>query len=146
MKPSIKVEGLADVERVMMNLPKATAKASARRILKKAGTVVLDAIAPPKGNTGDLAASYSVGTRLNNAQRKQHRRESEVEMFVGSNDPAAVQQEFGNVNHAPQAHLRPAWDGRRQEALQGIATEFWAEVQRTVARYQKRMAKGRVRK
>lgn len=142
MKPKFKVEGFKDLEKTLMQLPKATAKASVRRVLKKAAQPIADA---GRGNApereGGLKESYGVGTRLTKRQRKVSQRESEVEVFAGPNDPAAVQTEFGNEHQAAQPHLRPAWDAEKHKALDIIKEEAWADVQKTVVRYQKRQAK-----
>ncbi|HCO90504.1 MAG TPA: hypothetical protein DIT40_05980 [Alphaproteobacteria bacterium] len=138
----VKVEGLRDVERALKQLPRATAKASARRILKEAGEPIARAgAANAPQQHGDLAESYGVGTKLTKRQRKVSRRESDVEVYVGPNDPGAVQTEFGNDHQSAQPHLRPAWDGHRMGALETIKSGIWGEVTKTIARYQKRMAK-----
>lgn len=144
MKTTMKMTGFKDMEAALMDLPKTTAKASVRRVLKKAGQPIADAGA---GNApqdeGHLAESYGVSTRLTKAQRRVSKKESEVEMYVGPNDPGAVQTEFGNDHQSAQPHLRPAWDTKKGEALDIIATEQMADIEKTVGRYNKRMAKGR---
>ncbi len=101
MKPTFKVEGFRELERALIELPKATAKASVRRLLKKAAQPIADA---GRGNApereGNLRESYGVGTRLTRRQRKVSKKESEVEVYVGPNDPAAIQTEFGNEHQA----------------------------------------------
>jgi len=141
MKPSMKLEGGKDLEKALMELPKASAKASVRRVLKKAAQIIADA---GRGNApereGGLKDSYGVGTRLTKRQRKLHRRESEVEVFAGPNDPAAVQTEFGNEHQAAQPHLRPAWDANKHDALDLVSEELWADVLKSIQRYQRRAA------
>ena len=125
-----------------MELPKATAKASVRRVLKKAAQPIADA---GRGNApereGGLKESYGVGTTLTKRQRKVSSKESEVEVYAGPNDPAAVQTEFGNQHQAAQPHLRPAWDAQKRGALETIKKEAWADVQKSITRYQKRQAR-----
>ncbi len=36
-----------------------------------------------------------------------------AEMFVGPNDPADIQTEFGNEHQQAEPHLRPAWDANK---------------------------------
>lgn len=125
-----------------MALPKATAKASVRRVLKKAAQPVADAgraNAPEKD--GNLKESYGVGTRLTKRQRRVSPKQSEVEVYVGPNDPAAVQTEFGNRRQAAEPHLRPAWEAKKAEVLRIIKEELWADIVKSVARYRKRVAK-----
>ncbi|MBY6113296.1 HK97 gp10 family phage protein [Mameliella alba] len=142
MKASFKVKGFRDLDKALSQLPKASAKAVARRILKKAGQPIADAGAAkaPK-HQGHLRESYGVGTKLTRRQSKMARKESPVEVYVGPNDPAAIQTEFGNEHQAAEPHLRPAWDAHKEDALQIIADEFWQEIEKAVARYNKRQAK-----
>jgi HK97 gp10 family phage protein len=142
VKTKFKVDGFKDLEKALKALPKAMAKDSVRRILKKAAQPIADA---GQGNAperqGNLKDSYGVGTRLTKRQRKMSAKESEVEVYAGPNDPAAIQTEFGNEHQAPQPHLRPAWDAEKLGALETIKEEAWADVKKTIARYEKRQAK-----
>lgn len=144
MKTKLKVTGFKELDRALMDLPKVTAKASVRRVLKKAGLPIAEA---GSGNapedSGNLKASYGVGTRLTKRQRNVSTKESEVEVYVGPDKSAAVQglqTEFGNEHQAPQPHLRPAWDAEKRGALDVIRTELAADIEKTVARYNKRQA------
>jgi len=137
-----KVEGFKDLERVLSELPKSTAKAAARRWLKAAGKPIMEharSLAPEA--SGNLKSSYRVGTRLSKAQRKKTRRESEVEVYIGPNDPAAIQTEFGNDHQRAQPHLRPAWDAGKTRALEDLKKKAFGDVLKTVKRYRKRVAK-----
>jgi len=145
MKPKFKVEGFQDLERALMDLPKVTAKASVRRVLKKAAQPIADAGA---GNApvevGDLRESYGVGTKLTKRQQSVSAKESEVEVYAGPGKhghASGLQTEFGNEHQAAQPHLRPAWDANRMGALDSIKDDLWADVQRSIARYRKRLAK-----
>ncbi|MGK7653152.1 HK97-gp10 family putative phage morphogenesis protein [Roseovarius sp. B08] len=142
MKPKMKVEGFKAAERALMQLPKATAKSTVRRVLKKAAQPIADAgRANAPSREGNLKASYGVGTRLTKRQGRMSRKESEVEVYAGPNDPAAVQTEFGNDHQVAEPHLRPAWDSERRGALDLIKSEQMAEIEKSVARYAKRQAK-----
>jgi HK97 gp10 family phage protein len=140
----MKMEGFKDLEKVLMDLPQASAKGVARRILKKAGAPIAAAGA---GNapqeSGDLAESYTVSTRLTKRQKAVASRPgpNEVQMYVGPNDPAAVQTEFGNDHQSPQPHLRPAWDAHKHGAIKIIGNLFFDAVTRAAARHAKRTAK-----
>jgi hypothetical protein len=61
---------------------------------------------------GTMRRLFLVGTRLTRGQQKLQRviGKSYAQMFVGTRDPIARQQEFGNRHHAAQPMLRPAWD------------------------------------
>lgn len=142
MKPKFKTEGFRDLEKALMDLPRVAAKASVRRVLKQAALLFAEAgreNAPAR--EGNLRASYGVGTRLTKRQRKVAKRESEVEVFAGPNDPAAIQTEFGNDHQAAEPHLRPAWDAHKVEALDVIKEELAADVEKAVARHQRKAAK-----
>ncbi|WP_136441631.1 HK97-gp10 family putative phage morphogenesis protein [Pacificoceanicola onchidii] len=142
MRTSFKVQGFRDLENALMDLPKAAAKASVRRVLKRAAQPIADA---GRGNApermGDLKASYGVGTRLTKRQRKLSRKESEVEVYAGPNDPGAIQTEFGNEHQEAEPHLRPAWDAHKGSLLDVIKEFLWADVVKAIARYQRRAAK-----
>ncbi|MFW2541530.1 HK97-gp10 family putative phage morphogenesis protein [Primorskyibacter sp. 2E107] len=142
MKVKFKVDGFKDLEKAMMELPKASGKASVRRVLKAAAEPIAEAgRANAPEDRGNLKASYGVGTRLTKRQRKVSTKESAVEVYAGPNDPAAVQTEFGNEHQAAEPHLRPAWDAEKDNALDGIKDALWADVLKSIKRYQRRLAK-----
>lgn len=143
---SMKLEGFEDAGRALNDLPRATAKASVRRALKKVLTPVAQrgaALAPT--DRGDLSESYAVSTRLTKRQRKVTVKESEVEMYAGPNDPGAVQTEFGNEHQPAQPHLRPAWDSHRASILPDLADLLWTDITKTLARHARKLAKGRAK-
>lgn len=146
MSSTTKVEGGRELEQALMQLSKAAGKGAVRRALKKAGQPIADAGAgnAPVGPTGNLKESYGVGTKLTRRQAKLARRETKnhVEVHVGPNDPAAIQTEFGNEHQAAEPHLRPAWDGNKNQALEIVKTEMRKEILKSVARAQRRAAKG----
>lgn len=127
--------GFSDCETALAQLPHTTARASARRVLKKAGEPIAEAMAggAPE-RSGGLAGSYGVGTRLTPRQRGLHRKQDPVEVFVGTADPAGVQVEFGNDHQSAQPHARPAWEAEKMRALDVIKAELWADIEKTVAR------------
>lgn len=142
----MKVKGFREIEREMMKLSRTGSKASARRILKKAGGITLAATLPKVPElSGALKDSYGVGTRLTPAQRRAARgiSKSQVEVYVGASDPAAIQTEFGNAHQSAEPHLRPAWDGTRYRVLEFIKDELWADVQKAIGRQARRAAKAR---
>lgn len=67
---------------------------------------------------------------------------SEVEIHIGTADPAGIQQEFGNVHQAAAPALRPAYDAEGGErALERIGDEMWTEIQKSADRQAKRAAR-----
>lgn len=146
MAVTVKIEGLADLEKALLDIEKRTTRKSiGRRVLKKAGQPLADDMnaKAPEGE-GDLSGSYAVSTKLNKSQKRATRREKkdDVFMYVGTNDPAGLQQEFGNVNHGPQAHVRPAWDGGKAGALDTIKQELGSEIMKAAKRQARKALKG----
>ncbi len=152
MKTTVKVEGLKELEAALSELPKSTAKAVLRRTLKKAGEPIAAsarALAPDDPNTGgnDLKSSIAVSTKLSPRQKGVHKKmfkddRASVEMFVGAGPLSqATQQEFGNVNHGPQSFMRPAWDGKQNEALNIIKSEMWNEIEAAAKRLARKAAR-----
>lgn len=146
MKTYAKGLGFKEVEAALLQLPKSGAKASGRRILKKAGAPIMEAAqaaAPRSAADGyHMADTYSVTQHLTRRQRKKNRKESAVEIYIGTGaDPAAVQTEFGNEHQAAKPHLRPAWDAKQGEALEIIKTEWWSDIIKAITRLAKKRAK-----
>lgn len=140
---SFEVQGLKQFAAALQDMKAATAKGVMRRVLLKAGKPIAEAgqANAPVGPTGNLAASYGVGTKLTRRQSKLNRRESAVEVYVGPNDPAAIQTEFGNEHQAAQPHLRPAFDANVETSLDIIKTELAVEIDKTAKRAARRAAR-----
>lgn len=149
---TVKVEGFAELEKALAELEKkATAKAVMRRSLKKAATTMADTMErlAPRGDTAtdQLAESVTVGTKLSKRQQGMHRRmfrndRAAVEMFVGPGpDPAAWNQEFGNVNHGPQPFARPAWDEQARPTLDRLGKLMWEDLEKTIQRAERKAAR-----
>jgi len=139
---TIQTTGFAELERALEQLGKqATQKASLRRAALKAlqPVAALAASLAPRDD-GDLAASIGVGTKLTKRQAGLHRKmfrndKAAVEVFAGAGGLAqATQMEFGNFKDAPQPFMRPAWGAEGRATLDRLATELWADIQRTAAR------------
>lgn len=143
MKTRIKIEGLKELDKALQDLKQVTAKGVARRVLMKAATPIAEAgrSNAPLGPTGNLKASYGVGTKLTRRQSKLHRKQSPVEVFAGPNDPAAVQTEFGNEHQAAEPHLRPAWDSSKDRALDIVAAELGTEIEKAAKRAARKAAR-----
>ena len=102
MRTEMKFEGGRDLEAALMEIKSSTAKGIVRRALKESLMPVLETWRrySPK-LTGQLIDSEVVGTKLNRRQRRLAKKEgkSQVEMYVGTNDPAGRNNEFGNRHH-----------------------------------------------
>lgn len=150
MSVTVRTEGFRELEAELEKLAShTTRRASARRALRKAAEPLVtkaQALAP-RGETGQLSVSIGMGTRLSKRQQRLHRRmfgssPSAVELFIGAGPLASAHtQEFGTRHHAPQAFLRPAWDGDKNAVLERIKTELWADIQKAVARAERRAAR-----
>lgn len=144
---TVKIEGLRELDAALGQLTKATAKGVLKRVLTEAGEPVARTwrgIAPKL--EGYYTESIDVGTKLSRRQASLHKAEGGrafQEMFIGSTNPAAVQQEFGNSRHPPQPSGRPAWDAKKTETLEYISNALWAEISKTAARVAKRAARGK---
>lgn len=138
----VTVEGLKELEKALAELPRATGKNVARRTLRKAGEPIAEAGArnAPR-DEGHLQESYGVGTKLTRRQRRQHRRRDPIEVFVGPNDPAAIQTEFGNEHQSAHPHLRPAWDSESRTALNIVKSELGNEIEKAAKRLERKAAR-----
>ncbi|WP_027682695.1 HK97-gp10 family putative phage morphogenesis protein [Rhizobium leguminosarum] len=149
MATRIKIEGLKQLDKALGELPKSTAKAVLRKVLKEAGEPVA---AAARGNaprlTGNLYEHTDYGTKLTRRQASLHRRATKddrdfAEGFVGTSDPAGMQDEFGNEHQAAQPWLRPAWDTQKNNALFIITHRLWVVIEEAAARLARRNGKGR---
>ena len=138
---TVKTTGFAELEKALDQLTKSAGKGVLRRALKTAAEPMADAAnsMAPTGPTGDYAKSFSYSTKLNKRQSGLHRKmfkndRAAVEGFVGTNDPAGVQQEFGNIHHGPQPALRPAFDQEGKPTLDRLGKELWTELEKSVKR------------
>lgn len=146
MVTKFRFEGGKELENALAALGKAaTAKAASRRALKKAAEPILKEYqSRTVVATGTLVGNEVSGTRLNRRQSRMNRKmgKSEVEVHIGTADPAGIQQEFGNVNQAASPALTPAWDAEGgQKAVDRIGSEMWTEIGKTAARQAKRLSR-----
>lgn len=147
-KVTVKITGLKEIDRALGRLPKATAKATLRKVLKEAGEPLaaeMRSLAPKFEH--HLEENIDVGTRLTRRQRSLYRSEGGgqdfAEMFVGTANPAGVQQEFGTgPGHKAQPFARPAWDAQKDNVLKIITHRLWTAIEQAAARVAKKAAKG----
>lgn len=137
------IEGLAELDEALAELPKATARNVLKRVLTEQGQPIKDtgeSLAPKL--KGGLKASYMVSQKLSKRQKSRNRKESDVEVYIGPG-PAAkgVQTEFGNAHQAAQPHLRPAFDGNVMKVLDGIKTSLAGEIEKARQRLARKAAR-----
>ncbi len=151
-----KVEGLDEVQAALRQLPNATAKNVVRRVLKNRAQPIADAakaLAPMR--FGELRDSITVSTKLTRSQRRQRKKvdRNDIEIYVGPDSrPQAHMLEFGTGPRrhksgkevgqiTPTPFMRPAWDGEKMKAFEGMKDDLWAEIRKAVARQAKKAAK-----
>lgn len=139
----MRVEGLRELDRALGELPKATGKNVLRRTLRKAGEPIMkEWAARTPVLTGKLQKSVATGTKLSRRQRRGHRKQSTIEIFVGAGALAqATMQEFGTANQAPQPAARPAWDNNHVKALEIVKTELGGEIEAARKRLARKAAR-----
>lgn len=160
----ITIEGLAECQVALRQLPDATAKNILRRIGRERLKPIADRarqLAPMydggvryvrnarsgrwiKLTPGALKGSITVGTTLTRRQRSQHQKlgPDDVEIFAGpSSVPQAHMMEFGTEHTSPQPFMRPAWDQGKDQLLQGIAVDLWMEIDKAAQRLARKAAK-----
>lgn len=141
---TVKVEGLRDLDRALQELPKATQRATLRRVLKKAAKPVEESMqAKAPKLTRDLEQSIVTGTKLTRRQARYARREGKSfsEIYVGTSNPAGVPQEFGTFKESAQPFGRPAWAETQDQALKIIGDELGGEIDKSRARLARKAAK-----
>jgi len=142
-----KFEGGRELEAALSEFEGVTAKSIARRALKKAADPIAESWrGRVKVKTGNLRRSVIVGTKLNRRQAGIARAEgkSDVELYVGTSDPAGIQEEFGNAHQGAHPAARPAWDAEGGEnALTRIGDELKTEITKAAGRAARKALKGR---
>jgi HK97 gp10 family phage protein len=151
---TVKVEGLAALEKELERLSKSAGKGVLRRSLKKAAqpmAALASSLAPDDPNTTveDLHREISVSPKLSKKDAGQHRKmfkndKAAVEMFVGPSTkayPQALMQEFGTVNQPPQPYMRPAFDQEAQPTLDRLGQIIFDELEKSLARAERKAAK-----
>lgn len=147
---TVTLEGFRELERALMDLPKATGKNVLKRIAKGALEPMADAAAArAPDRTGKLAFSISVSdrrTRRASRQVPKMRSDEGVQMFMGpASGTRALQyaafDEFGTVDTPAFGFMRTAWDGGAMPALEYIKANLADEIAKAAARVAKRRAR-----
>jgi HK97 gp10 family phage protein len=140
------IEGLAELEESLRELPKATST----NVLKRALTNAADPIEQDAKRlapvlSGKLQRSVKTGGKLSKRQRAANPKKSQVEIYVGPGAlREAVVQEFGTFKMRPQPFLRPAWSSNWRKSLDMIRDELAAEIEKArqrLARKAERLAR-----
>lgn len=149
---SVTLSGFRELDDTFYDLGKTLGKGVLRRVGTKALEPMADvARAKVAVRKGFLKRSIHVGTRLARSQRAKARRDGGsfrldgqdgVTIYMGpGQDPAAIQEEFGNVRQAADPFMRPAFDQEAQNTIKRVADGLWPEIDKTAARARRRALK-----
>lgn len=167
MSVTVDLVGFKELEQELDRLSKAAGKGVLRRALKKAAEPMAEmARSMVPVDDGDLKKSITVSVKLAKRQAGLHRKmfkddRASVEMFLGpSYDLGAGGRhghlvEFGTAPHinqgqfpgtqhpgtAPQPFMRPAWDADQVKLLDRIGQNMWKELQKSIARAERKAAR-----
>lgn len=137
---TFKTKGFREFERNLMELALKDAKRVGRAAVRKPAKKILASYkAKTTVKSGNLVENEKVGTRLTRRQRALTPRPkpSEIEIHIGTADPAGIQEEFGGRQPANPS-LTPAWDEHGgANALADIGKELDAGLQRAARRKKK---------
>lgn len=150
MTQKFKMTGWKELNYNLMRLEKMTTqKATLRKALLTSGKEIAEAAAgkAPKGETGNLQASFTVSTKLNKAQTRAHRKyksKTGVEAFIGpagKGSRHAGLVEFGTKNMSPRPFLRPSWNAGKEKLLEVLGDEMAKAIEKAIKRQARRQAK-----
>lgn len=141
MTQHFKVTGLKELEKELLEFATKDARRYGQQTLREAAKPILASYkAKTKILTGALVENETMGTRLNRRQRSLTPRPgpSEVEIHIGTSDPAGLMEEFGNRHQAANPSLTPAWDAEGGEvALERIGKGLGARIEKHKTRARK---------
>ena len=153
MTVQMKLEGFKELDRELEKLSKAAGKGVLRRALKKAAEPMADIMRSSSPvETGALKGSIDVSVKLAPRQAGLHRKmfrdsRAAVEMFVGPsyNLGAGGRHghllEFGTYKMSPRPFARPAWDQDKQNVIERLKKDIWAEIEKATARAERKAAR-----
>jgi len=142
----IKVEGLQELDRALVEVGEAIGPRKARTVLRQGMQDVLkpmaaEAKARVRVDKGTLRDSIKVGGTLNRSQRRSYRKQSDIEVHMGpSGLPQATTEEFGTSDQSPHPYMRPTWDAGKGEALEKFKAFLWARIEKARKRFAKTRA------
>jgi HK97 gp10 family phage protein len=136
---TVSVDGLAEVQAVLGDLPRATQKSTMRKVLiRRAEPIAATMRSLVRVDQGQLRDSIGVSTKLSRRQQTLHKKAGDragVEVFVGAGAlPQAITEEFGTDDQSPHPFARPAWDQGKRDILVGLGADMWTEIERVVKR------------
>ena len=140
----LRVEGLKELDRALLEMKSSTARGVVRRVLTRAAEPIAeDMAARAPRDTGYLAEHIDTGIRLSRRQRSVSRKQSDVEVFAGATRVVqATLAEFGTRDQSAHPFARPAWDAGKMRALADVKSGLANEIEKTAKRAAKRAARG----
>lgn len=144
MKVTVKFEGGRELDAALSQFTPTKRRSIGRKALDEGGQILAKAMrANAPVDEGNLRESIDVSGTLAPAVKSAHRKIAEQERYVGPDSrPAAVQQEFGNENHAPQPFARPAFDETGDQVLKRVGDELWVGVEKAATAAARKAARG----
>ncbi len=141
MKVTVKVEGLRELDKALGELPKATARSTLVRVLRKAAVPIQKAaeLKAPK-LTNRLAKNIVISTKLSRREKKRFPRDSFAEVHVGPHAKVTYDSfvEFGTDDTPAQPFMRPAWEQEKENALAIVKNELGGEIEKARLRIAKK--------
>ena len=150
MKFRVQTQGFAELEKALEEFRPPTAK----NVLRRAGLGALKPVADgmkakaPK-RFENLRDAIDTGTKRQKGTKKHFPDSSTVEVYAGVSvvgggmPPQAIQQEFGNERHGPQAYVRPGWDAEKGQVMDHLEDSLSTEIDKATARAQRRALKAK---
>ena len=134
MKVKVEFVGGRELDAALSQFTPTKRRSIGRKALDEAGEIMAKSMrAKAPVDEGGLRESIDVSGTLAPSTKKNHKKVSEQERFIGPDArPAAVQQEFGNENHPPQPFARPAFDETKDAVLKRIGDELWIGIDKAV--------------
>lgn len=154
MSMEMKLEGFSELENALDDLSKSAGRGVLRRsLMKAAGPTAELARSRINDRTGNLSGSIKISSKLEKSQVGEHTAlfrddRSSVELFLGPSYSLGDGGrhghlvEFGTEHSVPHPFLRPAWDQDQQALLDRLGAHLWAEFEKSLARAQRKAAKG----
>lgn len=147
---SYSLDGARELEKSLMELPKAVAKGVLRQAAQKAMRPVLDAAlryarSRVRVRTGRFANSFIINTKLTERQQRNARRYGglgNVNVYVGSTDPKAHLIEFGTHDTPAHPVMRPAWEENKEEVFKLFCKNITQNLVKAARRLATRAIKG----
>ena len=145
----IKVEGLAELDKAIAELKKATGKSAVRKALRESLEPLragIEATAPV--DTGLLEDGIIISARKKSGRSKKAKAEgrNNVTLYVGPSSKVTVRAqmaEFGNANQPATPFIRPEWDSKGPGIPALFAEKLRPILAKAVKSSRKRAAKGK---